>query len=290
MTATSPNYQRALTESMIGHVAVLLLACVTLAISSWVRPAEPVEEVIEIALFSGPVKAGGLGAPPPDAVPEQPPAPPAPAPPRIEEPEIKEPPPVRIEEPKPPDPAPVKETVPDNPVVEKKPEPPPKPPKHEVQVSTKVVKVDAPKNASPPEKKKVIGTLLTAAEVAKLLNKGLPESRNGGVGLRGDPRSTGIETGREGTEMEIYKAALKARLYNAWQRPAGVEGLRTDIQLSIARNGSFISAVIVRRSGNEAMDSSALQAVRTVAPTPLPASTAAPYTIKVEFDASGVSV
>lgn len=298
MTLASP-YEKALAESAIGHVVFIALAGLILAVSQCARPAAPMQDVIEVALFSGPPSVGGFGAPPPDAVPEQPPAPaPAPAPPApppVAEPQIKEPPPVRIEEPPKqvvPEPEAIKEPPKDKPVVREPPPPEPeKPKKHEVNVSKKIVQVAAPKNATvkPPANKKA-GTPLTADEVKKLMGLNLPPSQNGGVGLRGDPRNTGVERGREGSAMELYKAALKARLYNAWQRPAGVEGLRTVIRLSIARDGTFISATLLRSSGHEQMDSSALQAVRAVRPVPLPAGADAPYPLEVEFDASGVSV
>ena len=73
-------------------------------------------------------------------------------------------------------------------------------------------------------------------------------------------------------------------------RPPGVEGLLTTIRISIAGNGVIIDADITRRSGNAKMDDSAMQAVRSVKPGPLPEGVRAPYALDVEFDASGVSV
>ena len=114
-------------------------------------------------------------------------------------------------------------------------------------------------------------------------------SKNGGAGWGNGPPGS-IARGTPSGALDMYKATLKTKLYNAWARPPGVEGLLTTIRISIAGNGVIVDADITRRSGNAKMDDSAMQAVRSVRPGPLPEGVRAPYALDVEFDASGVSV
>ena len=281
-------FPRALLQSAFGHIAIFGLIALILFLSDFFHPVQPAEKIIEFSIVPGIQSAGEIGAPHPEAVHEN--APPAPRPPDPPQ-QIKEPSPVKIEDtPKPP----VVPKPPDKPIVKDVPhhEEPPKPEKHQVKVNTnKVITIAQNKPEPQPQNKpkKPQGTPLTDTQIKALLASGLPISKHGGAGIGGGPPGS-IATGTPSGAMDLYKAALKARLYNAWTRPAGVEGLLTVIQISIARDGSIISMNITRKSGSGPMDESALQSVRIVRPAPLPPGADAPHQFDIEFDANGVSV
>lgn len=308
MSATT--YQRAFLESTLGHAAVALLAVAILFLSQCMRPVEPAEEFVAVAILAGPASDGELGAPSPDAktdqdkneaaaAPVQQKAPPPPPPPpevvkTPDVPPIREPEDVKIPEvPKPDDKPKVedKPKVADKPKPEDKPKPPEtKPERHQVRVQTNKVIVAQNKPSESKDKKTTkASTQLSKAQIDALLTSGLNLSKGGGAGWGGGPPGS-IARGTPSSLLNMYKATLKAKLYNAWMRPPGVEGLMTTIRITIVRNGTIVSSQITRRSGHPAMDESALQAVRSVKPGPLPEGVDAPYTLDVEFDASGVSV
>ncbi len=304
MTATTADpFQRAFVQSTVGHVVIFGCALLAMFLSQFFTPVQPVEAPIEVAIIAGPKAAGEFGTPSPDAkteenVPPQNIAPP-PAPPeqpKIEEPIIKEPPPVKIvEPPKPPEV--IKQPEPQKPPeVVKQPEPPKQPekPKHQVEVHTNTVLIVLPKpqqkiqTASSDSKKPTKSP--TSEQIAKLLGKDLPISKNGGAGFDHNAAPGSIARGTPSGAMDLYHAKLKANLYNAWIRPAGIEGLMTSVHISIARDGHFISARITRRSGNEQMDNTVMQAIRSITPMPLPPEANAPFEDDLNFEASGASV
>lgn len=316
MTTQPPiTFERAMAQSAVGHVVVFGIAALCLIVSQLAQPKKPDEILMDVSLMLGPPTKGEFGSPSPDALTDQdknetgaakiaeppPPPPPkdvppirdvpVPQPPKLEEPKVADipvkketpqvkPPDIKPAPPKPPDAA--QNKTPTNSVAQ-----PPK--KHEVKISKEIVSVSQPTKTT-PTKLGPARTTLTQQQLQQQLGLGLPKSDGGGSGFRGGEAPGSIERGALGSAMELYKSALKAKLYNAWVRPAGVDGLRTVIKLSIARNGAVISARMVKGSGSPQMDTSAMNAVQSVSPSPLPSGVDAPYQIDVEFDASGVSV
>jgi TonB family protein len=66
-------------------------------------------------------------------------------------------------------------------------------------------------------------------------------------------------------------AKLIARLQQAFELPGGVTGLKADVRLTIAADGTMISAVLVASSGNDQFDAAvnaALQRLTHVEPPP----------------------
>lgn len=172
-----------------------------------------------------------------------------------------EPPKPEPEPPKPdPIPEPIKEPVPKPVVKEVK--------KKEIKVNTnKIVRAKQPKVETKPK--------LSEAELRKLLSSDLPVSATAAS-------STGTPT-----EMSLYYGKIYKILDAAWTKPPGVAGLSTDVKIRIAKNGAITrDPEIVGKSGNDAMDASVMNAVRSVASfPPLPISISKPYidvTIKFE--------
>lgn len=289
----APSFQRALVESTVGHFVVAGLAAFILTIAQCARPLQPDEVLMDVALIAGPKSAGEEGAPPPEpAAPENKPAPVVPAPPPPPPPEPVTPP---IVEPKPVEiPKPVEPPKPPKPVEKPKPEertPPrdtPPPSVHQVKVNTnRVVLLNKPAE-TPPNTSKTPPKNNLSKEVLAML-QGMKPSKAGGAGVGGGPPGS-IARGTPSSGMDIYKAMLKVKIMNAWSKPPGAEGLLTIVHISIARDGTILSARITRRSGNDLLDNSAMQALRDVRPAPLPAGVDAPYDFDVEFEASGVRV
>lgn len=304
-------YQRAFVQSAVGHVTVIAIALVATLITQCARPVLPEEMITNVAILAGPQADGEMGAPPleaarPDNEPPAPTPPPAPAP---DPTPIREPDPVPVREPDPPkikEPDKPAEKIPEKlPDPPKKPDPPkpeppkpeppkPEPPKPDIKKPKEIVrstnivtrKIDTASTEKPKGPQK---SALTDSQIKALMAAGLPPSRSGGAGFGGGPPGS-IATGTPSSGAELYKAGLKVKLFNAWQRPAGVDGLLTVIRVSIGRSGEVISTSMTRRSGNPSMDNSALDAVRNCRPAPLPAGLQAPFVLDVEFDASGIGV
>jgi outer membrane biosynthesis protein TonB len=292
MTATHTDYfPRAVVQSTLGHLLIYGIGIVILLASSFFKHVEPAETPIEVAILAGPQSAGEFGRPAADTPhqesPQQIVTPPPPAP-VNPEPPIAEPPPIKISEPpKSPDDS----KQPDKPVAE-----PPKPekPKHVVQVNTNILRVaqNIPAPMPQPPANNNSKRFSPPKNLGKILGQGLetlPVSKNGGAGFGGGAPGS-IARGTPGSAMDLYKAALKAKLYNAWQRPAGCDGFMTGVRVSIARDGSIVSSSITRRSGNGPMDESVIQTIHAVHPARLPSGTESPYTIDLDFNSSGVSL
>ncbi len=153
------------------------------------------------------------------------PPPPAPPPPRPE------PPPPR---PEPPPPAP----PPPEP-------PPPPPPRRTVQVNTnRVVRTAPPPPAPTPAPRRV-----SPDEIAAQLLAGLP--------LQTAPATPAASP----NERAAYHARIQAILYEHWEQPPGMPGLKTQVSIRIARNGAIIQKNVIAGSGNDAMDSSVQRAL-----------------------------
>ena len=72
--------------------------------------------------------------------------------------------------------------------------------------------------------------------------------------------------GSGGVASVNYNTVLFTRYYNAWISPDEVDdpNVTTDVRVTIAHDGTVISSVVERRSGNSAMDRSVERALRTV--------------------------
>lgn len=100
------------------------------------------------------------------------------------------------------------------------------------------------------------------------LNRAIGGIRGGVAGstevrLRG-PGGGGLPYGN-------IEAAIKSRYLDAWTVPEGVPDLKVDVTITLARDGTVVSARITDRSGNAALDNSvqdALDRVKYIAPLP----------------------
>jgi len=247
------RFNKVFKASLITHVVVVTLLLVFPILSRCTNPKKVEEKITFVEL----VQSGA-----PSAVPSIPQIEPEP------EPEPEPPKPTPVPE---PEPEPIKEPIPD-----------PKPKKEEVKkkeikVNTnKVVRKDLPKPA--PDKPK-----LSEAELKKLLSSGLPTSSNpgGSSGAIGTP-----------SELGTYYGTIQAILYQAWDKPPGVSGLKTTVRIRIAKNGAITSPSVVGRSGSVAMDDSVMSAVRRVSTLPrLPASVREAYIdVTIDFESTGLSM
>lgn len=176
------------------------------------------------------------------------------------------PPPPAPEAPTPPPPPPKEEI----PIPEKKPPPkppePPKPPPKDIRQTNRVVR------PAPPPKDKP----LTEKEIAELLKRG---ARIGDT--------TQIPPASQ-MALAAYYNHVRERMYAAWQQPAqlaSLPGLSTDVRITVAPNGSILSRVKTRSSGNALMDDSVMKAVQSVkALRALPAGYRQPVEIDITFE------
>jgi len=87
---------------------------------------------------------------------------------------------------------------------------------------------------------------------------------------RGSSRGTTSQSGASGSSDD-YVAKLIARLQQAFELPGGVSGLKADVRLTIAADGTVISAILVTSSGSDQFDAAvnaALQRLTHVEPPP----------------------
>lgn len=255
----SDRFHRTFKASLITHAAVITLLLLVPVINRCARPKQPEEIVTFVELVSPGAPGAAAVAPPPEPEPEPEPEPPKPEPPKPEPPEPEpEPEPIREPEPKP-----VKQEV-------KKPK--------EIKVNTnRVVRKDLPKPAAPKPK-------LTEKQLRDMLSSDLPTSSSASAAPS--------RSGGSATEMGAYLGRIRPILFNAWSRPPGISGLKTTVSIRVAKNGAIMQRTIVSGSGNPSMDSSVMDALRSVSTLPpLPASYAEAYRdIVIEFESSGLSM
>jgi TonB family protein len=84
-------------------------------------------------------------------------------------------------------------------------------------------------------------------------------------------------------------------MYDAWDQPGDLSaaaGLRPVVRIRVMRDGTVSAREMIRRSGNAAMDESAMRAATAVTKLrPLPAEFQGPYRdITVEFELTGSGV
>ena len=159
--------------------------------------------------------------------------------------------------------------------VEKKPESKPKPPEppkplpKDIRQTNRVVRRDAP----PPKDKP-----LSEAEIARLLKMGARISDTTSI-----PDDSQLALG-------AYYNHVHERMYAVWQQPTALKnlpGLSADVRITVAPDGRITGRSMTRRSGNDLMDDSVMQAVNSVkALRQLPAGHRRPVDILVTFEIS----
>ena len=79
------------------------------------------------------------------------------------------------------------------------------------------------------------------------------------------------QAARAATAVDKYRALIRSRVSQSWNRPVGVaKGLKCVVSVRLAPGGEVLSAKVVRSSGNMVFDRSVENAVFKAAPLPLP--------------------
>ncbi|HXS68323.1 MAG TPA: TonB family protein [Candidatus Polarisedimenticolia bacterium] len=251
-------------------VVVLFVGPAFLSNSS--RDATPPLNFIAAQTVDAAISGGGdnsvksppaeLTAPPVPVAPPAQVAPSAPVPPPVAE---RTPPPVeKTSAPTPRErPREVKPPKNDTPVVEAKPR------THKIEVSTKLVMNssadvkaarDAARKAAAAEKRRADAALGRAIAGIKGGVAGSTEVKLKGPGGGGIPYAN-------------FASAVRTVYYNAWRQPDGVPEVSAEVSVTIARDGTVVSAHIVTPSGNSTVDNSVQETIdRVKFAAPLPES------------------
>ena len=72
------------------------------------------------------------------------------------------------------------------------------------------------------------------------------------------------------TEVERFMALIKQRIENVWRIPPKSEGLSITLRIRLLPNGELSTVDLLRTSGNNALDRSAILAVKSVTRYPVP--------------------
>ena len=84
-------------------------------------------------------------------------------------------------------------------------------------------------------------------------------------------RQQAAQSARAATAVDKYRALIRQRVSQSWNRPVGVaKGLKCVVNVRLAPGGEVLSAKVVRSSGNAVFDRSVENAVYKAAPLPLP--------------------
>lgn len=84
-------------------------------------------------------------------------------------------------------------------------------------------------------------------------------------------RQQTVQAARAATAVDKYRALIRQRVSQSWNRPVGVaKGLKCVVSVRLAPGGEVLSAKVVRSSGNATFDRSVENAVYKAAPLPLP--------------------
>lgn len=260
-------------KCLIVSLGIHLSLVVLLIVGPAFLPSEPnlgsTEVLTLIPTVTTDAKVSGGGdpkAPPPARAPEpQPPQPETPPP----QPVTPQPQPQPRSEPKPIEP--VKQPTPEPPKIEK-PSPeafePVKKPKHTIEVNDKLVTSTSTDIKAAREKqlaKERADAHRRAAEVSRAM-----------ASLKGDfAPSTSVKVdfgpGGGGPAYANFISGVTTVYYNAWHQPNGVPNLTAKVSVTLARDGTVISARIIKPSGNSAVDNSVqetIDRVKFVVPLP----------------------
>jgi colicin import membrane protein len=84
-------------------------------------------------------------------------------------------------------------------------------------------------------------------------------------------RQQAAQSARAATAVDKYRALIRQRVSQSWNRPVGVaKGLKCVVSVRLAPGGEVLAARVVRSSGNAVFDRSVENAVYKAAPLPLP--------------------
>ncbi len=72
------------------------------------------------------------------------------------------------------------------------------------------------------------------------------------------------------TEVERYTLMVKQKVMQNWLIQRGYEGLTTQLHVRVAPGGTVLDVQVIKKSGNEALDRSAVSAVYRASPLPVP--------------------
>jgi len=285
--AYEPSFSRTLMWVAAGHAVVIFLFLLVF----WWTPsrAEPVKFINMVPLGdlvqgtpdapSAPAKPQAVAAvlaPPPTPTPAPPepvqaqvePAPPvAPAKPRPTKLVVKPTPalePVAQVEPKPEPPAPKKKVEKPQPKVVAKTEPPKPKKKKKIKVSLKTVQRPETKTSQKSEPVKVaLRTTPKPDEVMAKLDAVMKKA--GSFNAPNLASRSGSQNGNDHDFSDYYRL-IRDQMFGAWKHPRHLlgQGLSTIIQIELSPQGKVKDVQLVRSSGNDEHDATALAAVRSV--------------------------
>jgi periplasmic protein TonB len=230
-------------------------------------------DIISPNVIEAAFNSGRKDATPPPPAPEVTPSPPVPAPPTP-----------AMQTPPPPEPKPVMTpTLPERLKNLFTPEPKPEPVKpapqktesqtHQIQVSTQLVMRTAPKNSSSKD---------NSRQTANAINSAIKNlRRNLSPGMVVDV------PGNSSVAYSSYKDALATIYYNAWVTPdeAAADEADTIVKITVASDGTVISARIVTSSGDEKTDASVQRALNRVPSVPpLPDKSKSEQEFTIDFN------
>ncbi len=70
--------------------------------------------------------------------------------------------------------------------------------------------------------------------------------------------------------MQRYTLMVKQKVMQNWLVQQGYAGLSTELHVRIAPSGNVLDVQIIKKSGNDALDRSAVSAVQRASPLPVP--------------------
>jgi colicin import membrane protein len=152
-----------------------------------------------------------------------------------------------------------------------------KPPRHEIHVSYTLANASTTSRKR-PEKSSQTETASSSHSEARRL-KEIENSLNelaSGVRSSGSPNTiVDVDGIGGGASFAGYKDAVASYYYRAWSTPEDASRqLSADAKVVVARDGSVISAELIRSSGDQTLDKSVERALRAVTRLPpFPAST-----------------
>lgn len=260
-------------KCLIVSLGIHLSLVVLLIVGPAFLPSEPKLDASQILTFIPTVTTddhvsggGSPTAPPPPRAPEpQPPQPETPPPQPVT------PPPQPQPRPEPRPIEPVKQPEPEPPKIER-PSPdafePVKRHKHVIEVNDKLVtstSTDIKAARAKELAKERADARRRAAEVSRAM-----------ASLKGDfSPSTSVKVdfgpGGGGPAYANFYSAVTTVYYNAWRQPNGVPNLTVKVSVTIARDGTVLSARILKPSGNSTVDNSVqetIDRVKFVVPLP----------------------
>jgi protein TonB len=252
--------KRILISVIVFHVVFIILPFIIYLLISWLKPNKP--KTIKVTLVNPPPPGSPAPPPPPDVKPTNKPKP-TPEPPKPPKPQKKKKKKKVVKKP-----VQKKEPVKKKPV-QKKPDKPKWKPLDvsKIKISKKEIKSKTP--SKPVQKfdvNKFAQRLKNLQSTIKLSDTAEPLNRN---------------------DMQYYET-VSGYVYRVWKQPSESElGGRkpsVTIHVSVAANGSVLSASIVKRSGISAMDMSVKRLISELKNLPIPPRGAMQFDIILEVE------